>query len=369
MTLLRYGSLGAALFVYLTAELFPIGAQSELAAGLACPPARIGLLLSVYAVVAGAVTLPLLAVTRRYDQRTVLVVCVSVLAVSQVGFAFSDDFASAAAWRAPAAAVHGIVWSQATVVAARLSPPNRVARASAAVFVGSTLALVAGAPLTATLAHVMGWRATSMVIGVAAAVCAAALCAVLPSVPPHRASPPATGGAGDVGPIALVGSITVLMVTGHYVSYAFFEPLVLRGGFGYAVVAPMLAAFGIAGLLGVCLAGRRLDAHPRRVRFGVVTGLVCALFAVAIPPVIPAGVVVWGCAAAAMPVVLNTAALRSSQHRKDVASAVYVVAYQAGIAIGSATGAAVLDFVSLAALPIVSIMLIVASAALPFRTG
>ncbi|MFW0789680.1 MFS transporter [Gordonia sp. CPCC 205333] len=368
-TRLRTTALGAALLVFLTAELFPVGAQSDLATGLHTTPAQVALLLSAYAVVAGAATLPLLAVSRRFDQRIVLVTCLLVLGASQVGFAFAAGITSAATWRTLAALVHGIVWSQATVVAVRLTTPDRVARANAAVFLGSTLGLVAGAPVTAALAHAVGWRATALSIGVAATLCAAMLWAALPPMPAHpqiRRGRMRVSGR-DGGAIAMVAGVTLLVVTGHYVSYAFLEPLLVRSGLGQGRVAPMLAAYGVAGLLGVWLAGRHLDSHPARVRYGFLIALVLALSGVVLPSTSAVAVVVWGCAAAAIPVVLNTAAIRSTAHHADVASGVYVVAYQIGIAAGSALGAGIVGTVGLSVLPVVSISLVAAAAVLPIR--
>ncbi len=351
--------------MYLTAELFPVGAQSDIAAGLGTSADRVGLLLSAYALVAAATTMPLLSIARRYDQRAVLAACLVVLAVSQVGFALSGGFVAAMVWRASAAAVHGILWSQATVVAAALAAPKHTARAGAAVFVGSALALVAGVPATAVLSHVVGWRTTSLIIACIACACAVTLRAVLPSIPStvrnrrtHRAR---SGVRGDAIAIGGVGVMTLLLVTGHYVSYAFIEPLIVRGGVGRTLVAPLLAVYGGVGVVGVWLAGRYLDTRPRLVTSVLVGSLVIGLSAFALPTPgnVVAGIAVWGMAAAAIPVVANTAALRATEDRRDIASAIYVVAYQVGIACGSAIGAGLYGSVEAVWLPAVSIGLIV----------
>src|SRR5258708_32479748 len=80
---------------------------------------------------------------------------------------------------------HGVLWSVLAPVAARLVPPGGAGRATAVVFTGNSLALVLGAPLATALGQVMGWRAATVAVGVAAAVSAVALRTALPPLPSH----------------------------------------------------------------------------------------------------------------------------------------------------------------------------------------
>ncbi|WP_433715889.1 hypothetical protein ACQP2U_19105 [Nocardia sp. CA-084685] len=79
----RLAVLGLALFVYLTAELFPIGALNDLAMGLHVAPATAGLLLTAHAIAAGAATLPAVWACRQLDRRRALTVSLVLLALSQ----------------------------------------------------------------------------------------------------------------------------------------------------------------------------------------------------------------------------------------------------------------------------------------------
>jgi len=363
----RLAVLGLALFVYLTAELFPVGPLVELAEGLRVRPAEAGLLLTAYAVAAGAATLPAVWWSRRLDRRLVLAGSLALLAVSLVGFGFAPSFTVAALWRAVAAVAHGVLWSQVPVVAARYAPPGQRGRATAAVFVGSSLGLVAGAPLATALTQATDWRQASLVLAAVAAATALLLRALLPPTPVVRQRP-APGGPGIAWrPVLTACLATVVLVVGHYVSYGYLALLIAPAGLAGTWLAPVLAGYGVAGLLVLAVVGRHLDTRPRAVGLAIAVALTVAVAALGLARgagVTLVLVLLWGAAAAALPVILQTAVLRAARGASDLPSAAYVVAYQIGISAGSALGAALLDHSGAAHLPLCSAVALVAGTVL-----
>lgn len=260
---------------------------------------------------------------------------------------------------------HGLLWSQVPVVAVRFAPPGRSAQATAAVFVGSSLALVAGAPLSAALAGGVGWRAASVVLAAAAALTAALVRVALPPTPAvaqeTRRSPL------PWRPVLVVCAATVVLVVGHYVSYTYLELLLTASGVSRGALAPALALYGLAGLAGVVAVGRHLDHWTRATSILVCVGLtvgVGALTVTSAPAAALVLVALWGAAAAAMPVVLQTAALRAAPDNPVTASGAYVVAYQVGITTGSATGAAAIGLGGIGGLPLLSGLVLAAGTTL-----
>ncbi len=350
----RLAVLGLALFVYLTAELFPIGALNDLAMGLHVAPATAGLLLTVYAIAAGAATLPAVWACRRLDRRRALTASLVLLALSQVTFGLAPNFTVAALARGVAAIAHGLVWSQIPVVAARYAPEGMRGRATAAVFAGSSLGLIAGAPIATGLAHELGWRAASLTLAAAAGATAVLLRAALPATPPPPREIRGRDTSG-VGPVLVVCLVTTALVVGHYVSYTYLTLLIAPAGLSGSLLVVVLAGYGIAGLFGVALVGRALDTHPLRTTLTVATTLTCAVTALGIAHlgwVVFVLVMVWGAAAAALPVILQHAVLRTAPDDPDVPSGAYVVSYQLGITGGSAIGAALLSHTQAASLPL-----------------
>lgn len=344
---LRTAALAGALFVYLTAEMFPIGVLGDLTSDLRTTESGTGLMLTVYALVAGAAILPTVALTRRLDRRIVLVASLLVLAVSQTALAVAPNLAAALAARAIAAVPHGLLWSTVPIVAVSLAPEGRQGRATAHVFVGGSLALVGGAPLMTGLASWVEWRTAAGVLALLALLLAALLWAILPrELPDEQTSEVTPRSPLWPAQVVKVCAITAFVVTASYVPYTFFAVLAGPYGFQSWSLGCLQAAFGGAGLLAVAIVGRLIDRSADTALVLTVAGLVAAFGVVALRPSLPVfvgGVVVWGAALACVAPTLQTMALRCDPGAHVMASALYVLAFQVGISAGSALGGVVLD--------------------------
>ncbi|GAC1401145.1 MAG: hypothetical protein NVSMB60_15690 [Mycobacterium sp.] len=70
--------LATAAFVYVTAEMVPVGALPAIAADLRVDEAWVGMLLASYALVAAATTIPLVRLSARWPRRTTLLLTPTV---------------------------------------------------------------------------------------------------------------------------------------------------------------------------------------------------------------------------------------------------------------------------------------------------
>lgn len=138
--------LAAAAFVYVTAEVLPVGALAVIADDLDVSEGLVGTLMASYALVAAVTTVALVRLTARWPRRTTLLVTLVSLTVSQVISAVAPNFAVLAGGRVLCALTHGLMWSVIAPIGARLVPPNYAGRATAAVYVGTGLALVVETP-------------------------------------------------------------------------------------------------------------------------------------------------------------------------------------------------------------------------------
>ena len=150
--------LAAAAFVYVTAEIMPVGALPAIARDLRVSEAMVGTLLASYALVAAVATVPLVRWTAAWPRRRTLMFTLVCLTVSQLISALAPTFAVLAMGRVLCALTHGLMWSVIAPIGARLVPPSHAARATMAVYVGTALALVVGSPLTAAMSELWGWR-------------------------------------------------------------------------------------------------------------------------------------------------------------------------------------------------------------------
>lgn len=143
--------LACAAFIYVTAEILPVGALSAIARNLRVSVVLVGTLLSWYALVAAVTTVPLVRWTAHWPRRRALVVSLVCLTVSQLVSALAPNFAVLAAGRVLCAVTHGLLWAVIAPIATRLVPPSHAGRATTSIYIGTSLALVVGSPLTAAM--------------------------------------------------------------------------------------------------------------------------------------------------------------------------------------------------------------------------
>lgn len=346
-------ALSTACFVSVTSENLPVALLPQLAAGLEVPESAVGLLMTGYALVVAVTVVPLVAATARWDRRRTALITVAAIALSNVLLALAPGYGVAVAARLVSAVGHGVFWSVVAPMAARLLGPGQSGRATAVVFAGNSLAFLCGLPLSSWLGSLIGWRATVLVMAAVAALSALAIRTTIDPMPAEQVRPQ-RGAAGfrqvltDRSLVA-VNSATLIVVTGHFAAYTFITAIIadyvrLTG----SATATLLLAYGAAGLLGLILLGRKVDRHPRGTALFVTGGVaVCTLALLVLGPasgVLAGGaVVLWAAPAAGIGVVLQAAVLRAAPAQPDLASAVYIVAFQIGIALGAWVGGLTMD--------------------------
>lgn len=346
--------LSAAAFVYVTAEIIPVGALPVIARDMRVSEAMVGTLLASYALVAAVATVPLVRWTADWPRRGTLIFTLVCLTVSQLISAMAPTFAVLALGRVLCALTHGLMWSVIAPIGIRLVPPSHAARATMAVYVGTALALVVGSPLTAAMSQVWGWRMAVVAITVAAAVVTVAARLGLPAMP--MADDPARVGVARQRHhrnrrLLTMSVLTLVGVTAHFVSYTFIV-VIIRDVVGVRgpEVAWLLAAYGVAGLVAMAALARPGDRRPKAAILLCLAGSSLAFVTLAglgffeprhTAPVVFIGVtaiIVWGAMATAMPPILQSAAMRHSPDDPDGASGLYVAAFQVGIMAGSLLG-------------------------------
>ena len=350
---LALAMLAAAAFVYVTAELMPVGALPAIAADLQVSEAMVGTLLASYAAVAALATVPLVRLTSEWPRRRTLLFTLACLTVSQLISALAPSFAVLVLGRVLCALTHGLMWSVVAPIGTRLVPATHAARATVAVYAGTGLALVVGSPLTAALSELWGWRMAVLAITGAAAAVMIGVRFTLPLMEMNC----------DTAALSLRRAwhhrnrrlltmclLTLIGVSGHFVSYTFIV-VIIRDVVGVTGpnLAWLLAAYGVAGLAGMALLARPGDRHPKATIAACLATLVVIFLVLAALEVSPrlagaallagsVAVIAWGATATAVPPILQSAAMRHSPHDPDGASGLYVASFQVGIMAGSLLG-------------------------------
>lgn len=335
-----------AAFVYVTYEVFAIGLISPMAVDLGVTEGQIGLLMTVYAGLVAVVTIPLMHYTRRMNRRPLFIATLAFLLTGIVLQAIATSYPMLVVGRVTAAFTHGLFWSLVNPMAARLAPAGQMGKAVAAVSFGSTMSTVLGAPMTTAVGHAIGWRNATWLLGVGAIV-AFLLLKTLPSMP---AKPPVkttnvqkTKSALPSLVFYLTFSVTALFATFTYLA------LLLQDTAGERWVAPGLALYGVVGIIFVVVAGRRVDARMIRLNGFDALFLMTSAFTGLLALQQQSGVLMFvavallGMSSGTLPTAATTIFMHAGKGNQDMASSIYVVTFQVGIAAGSALGAATVD--------------------------
>jgi predicted MFS family arabinose efflux permease len=345
--------LAAAAFTYVTAEILPVGALPAISRDLKVSVVLVGTLLAWYALVAALTTIPLVRWTAHWPRRRALVISLACLTTSQVISALAPNFAVLAGGRVLCAITHGLLWSVIAPIATRLVPPSHAGRATTSIYIGASLALVVGSPLTAALSLMWGWRLAVVCITVVAAVVTVAARTLLPEMMLTEDQ------LAHVGPrsrhhrnwrLITVSLLAMIAVTGHFVSYTYIVEIIRNVvGVRGPNLAWVLAVYGVAGLLSVPLVARPLDRRPRGAIIFCMAGLTVAFTvlttlafwgrpALATVLIGVGAIVLWGALATAVSPMMQSAAMRNGVDDPDGASGLYVTAFQVGIMGGSLLG-------------------------------
>ncbi|MET8954316.1 MFS transporter [Streptomyces sp. NPDC004393] len=263
-----------------TTEFVMMGLLPNVADDLHISIPTAGHLVSAYAlgVVIGA---PLLAaVTSRLARRTVLMGLMALFVVGNALSALAPGYDALLAARFLSGLPHGAFFGVGAVVATGLVAPERKARSVSLMFMGLTVANVAGVPVATLMGQHLGWRATFLgvsVIGVAAIVSLALL------IPRDHTHAPAGGLRGELAalrslPVWLALGTTVAGFGALFAAYSYITPM-LTDAAGYAdgSVTLLLALFGVGATIGNLVGGRLADHSLRGTLFGGLLALAVVL--------------------------------------------------------------------------------------------
>ncbi|MEV1068156.1 MFS transporter [Streptomyces sp. NPDC050263] len=267
-----------------TTEFVMMGLLPDVADDLHVSIPTAGHLVSAYAlgVVIGA---PLLAaVTARMPRRTVLMLLMALFTAGNALSAFAPGYDSLLAARFLSGLPHGAFFGVGAVVATSMAAPERKARSVSLMFLGLTVANIAGVPAATLTGQNLGWRATFLGVSVIGLAAIASLALLVPRTLPGAA--PATGLRGELAalrslPVWLALGTTVAGFGALFSAYSYITSMLTDAAdYADSSVTLLLALFGVGATIGNLLGGRLADHAMRRTLFGGLTSLavVLALF-------------------------------------------------------------------------------------------
>ncbi|MEU0603288.1 MFS transporter [Streptomyces sp. NPDC006393] len=267
-----------------TTEFVMMGLLPDVADDLHISIPSAGHLVSAYAlgVVIGA---PLLAaLTARLPRRHVLIGLMALFVAGNALSALAPGYDSLLAARFLSGLPHGAFFGVGAVVATGMVPPERKARSVSLMFLGLTVANVAGVPVATLMGQHLGWRATFLAVSAIGVAAIASLALLLPRHPtPSAGHTPATGLRGELAalrslPVWLALLTTVAGFGALFAAYSYVTPMLTdSAGYAESSVTLLLALFGVGATAGNLLGGRLADHSLRRTLFGGLSSLAAVL--------------------------------------------------------------------------------------------
>ncbi|MBA4531639.1 MULTISPECIES: MFS transporter [Brevibacillus] len=264
---------------------------------------------------------------------------------------------------------HGVFMSIGSTIAADLVPENRRASAIAFMFSGLTVATVTGVPLGTFIGQQLGWRAAFIGIVAVGILAFLANIILIPSDLRKGTKTPLREQLTLItnGRLLLAFLITAIGYGGTFVVFTYLSPLLHEiTGFKETTVAIILLGYGIAIAIGNIIGGKAANRKPISALFYMFTIQSIILFvltftapfkAVGLLTILLMGLLAF-MNVPGLQVYVVMLAERYAPKAVDVASAMNIAAFNAGIAIGAYLGGLVTDKLGLIHTPWVGALMV-----------
>ncbi|QYG89602.1 MFS transporter [Bacillus atrophaeus] len=351
-------ALAVSAFAIGTTEFISVGLLPLIADDLHIPVTTAGLTVSLYAlgVTFGAPILT--SLTSRMPRKTLLIWIMLIFIAGNTMAASATSIGVLLAARVISAFSHGVFMAIGSTIAADLVPEHKRASAISIMFTGLTVATVTGVPFGTFIGQQFGWRLAFIVI-ITVGVIALVTNGIL--IPSDLRKGTRTTFRDQIklvtnGRLLLLFIITALGYGGTFVVFTYLSPLLQEvTGFKEGTVAFILLIYGIAIAIGNMIGGKLSNRNPITALFYmfIVQAIVLLVLTFTAPFKI-AGlltIIFMGFLAfmnvPGLQVYVVMLAERFVPSAVDVASAINIAAFNAGIAIGSYLGGVITDSIGL----------------------
>ncbi|MDQ6595700.1 MFS transporter [Bacillus salipaludis] len=351
-------ALAVSAFAIGTTEFISVGLLPLIAKDLKISVTTAGLTVSLYAlgVTFGAPILT--SLTSRISRKTLLLWIMVI-------FIIGNSIAASATmvWvlllaRVVSALSHGVFMSIGSTIAANLVPENRRASAISIMFTGLTVATVTGVPFGTFIGQQFGWRFAFITIVAVGVIAFIANSLLIPAELPKGIKTRFRDQVKLItnGRLLLLFIITALGYGGTFVVFTYLSPLLQEiTGFKQGSVAVILLVYGLAIAIGNVIGGKAANRKPISALFYMFILQAIVLFVLTFTaPFKAAGlitIIFMGVLAfmnvPGLQVYVVMLAERYVPSAVDVASAINIAAFNAGIAIGSYLGGVITDSIGL----------------------
>jgi len=334
-------ALALAVFAIITTELGIIGLLLQLVSQRGISAAEVGLLISAYAIVVAATGPFATLLMSRWNKKHILLGIMLLFVVSNIVYAYSEDYSTMMLFRILPALVHAPFFAVTLVVAANSVAPEHRPGATAKVFAGVAVGLVLGVPLSSFIADHISLPFAFLFGAIASGVAFLAILLLMPSMPmTEKQSFRTQLGILNKGALWLTISTVIFVFAAMFSAYSFIAEYLrdithMNGNW----ISAMLMVFGAFGIMGNFIFSKWLQKNTVRtvVLYPVLyisVYLLVYAFGFSLPLMIGL-TVLWGLLHSAGLVVSQTWLMREAQEAPEFANSLYISFSNLGITLGA----------------------------------
>ncbi|MFL0364116.1 MFS transporter [Pseudobacillus sp. 179-B 2D1 NHS] len=351
-------ALAISAFAIGTTEFISVGLLPLIANDLQISVTTAGLTVSLYAlgVTFGAPVLT--SITSSMSRKSLLLWIMVIFIIGNSMAASATSIGMLLVARILSAFSHGVFMSIGSTIAADLVPENRRASAISIMFSGLTVATVTGVPLGTFIGQQFGWRMAFLIIIGVGVVALIANSILVPSSLRKGTRTTLRDQFKLVtnGRLLLLFTITALGYGGTFVVFTYLSPMLQEiTGYKEGTVAVILLVYGIAIAIGNMAGGKLSNRKPILALFYmfIVQAVILFILMFTAPFKIAGLITIFFMGLLAfmnvpgLQVYVVMLAERFVPTGVDVASAINIAAFNAGIAIGSYLGGMITDSIGL----------------------
>lgn len=345
--------MGISAFVINTTEFVPVALLSDIAKDFSITAAETGWMLTLYAWVVAAMSLPLMLLTSRLERKRLLLALFVVFIASHVLSVFAWSFEVLLISRVGIAFAHAIFWSITAAITLRVAPEGKRALALSILATGTSLALVLGVPIGRILGQWFGWRTTFAGIGIIAFIVFVLQAKLLPNLPSMF------NGSFRKLPELLKNPLLVclylfcfVVFTADYAAYSYIEPFMNRvGSLSESSVTFILLLFGCAGLIGSYIFSRWSDKSTVMMMLVstvlILVSMLLMLWTVTSIWWFSIITVIWGTAILLLMLTIQSKVIEIDINAQDMVMAMFSAVINLGIGAGALLGGYAVTYISL----------------------